>query len=166
LFCGRFLTEAGDGDLDRRSAASLLEEEDDDEEEDDRDDEDDDEELRDPPPAALESESELLDRDRRREGRFGAAFFLAGLPEVTRAAGAPRPPTAEVVPLRRLLPDALLLPVDMGLLLPLSFRYCEQFNCPRSAVVMPPPLTTLQTSKLSTSGSGVTVMDHYCGATF
>ena len=47
-----------------------------------------------------------------------------------------------VVPFRRLLPEAVLLAVDSGLLFPLSFRYCEQFNWPRSAVVMP-LLTTL-----------------------
>ena len=47
------------------------------------------------------------------------------------------------MPLRRLLPDAVLLPVDIGLLLPLSFRYCEQFNWPRSVVVLTiRPLTT------------------------
>jgi hypothetical protein len=52
------------------------------------------------------------------------------------------------VPLRRLLPDAVLLPVDMGLLLPLSFRYCEQFNWPKSADVMP-PLTTLELAPIA-----------------
>ena len=54
--------------------------------------------------------------------------------------GACRETTLEgaVAPLRRLLPEAVLLPVDIGLLLPpFSFRYCEQFNWPRSAVVMP-----------------------------
>ena len=145
----RFLN--GEGDLERAgAAASLLDDEDEELDDDDLDDEDDEEELREPAPAPLESEPESLDRDLLRDGLVVAGaevFFLFGLfpTPVLNVAEVPlREAVADaeavlavVVPLRRLLPDALLLPVDIGLLLPLSFRYCEQFNWPKSAVVMP-----------------------------
>lgn len=137
----RFLAndDAGDGDRERISAASLLDDVVDDEEEDDDDldDDDVDDELRDPPPTALESESELLDRDLRRDDRLDVTFFFADLATLWAPDDVLDATLADVVPLRRLLPDVVLLPVDMGLLLPLSFRYGE----PMSADVIP-PLTT------------------------
>lgn len=144
----RFLN--GEGDLERAgAAASLLDDEDEELDDDDLDDEDDEEELREPAPAPLESEPESLDRDLLRDGLVAGAevFFLLDLFPIPvfnvaevplrEAVADAEAALAVAVPLRRLLPDALLLPVDIGLLLPLSFRYCEQFNWPKSAVVMP-----------------------------
>ena len=149
LFCDRFRDDDdGDGDRDRVSAASLRDDVDDDDEDDDLEDDDDDDELREPPPAALESESELLDRDLRRDVRFVVTFFFADLAMFWVADDVLEATLADDddVPLSRLLPDAVLLPVDMGLLLPLSFRYCEQFSWPKSAEVMPTTLDPAPTA--------------------